>query len=363
MKTKILSLLLLLGVSFTAANATSPCTEIHVIPVQSTLQSCDGQSTQTVEVVIHNPEYCYSTITDITLSDTANFELNTSYGEVPCNSDTFSMRGYQFCTVGVTFKPTTSSGTFETDISVGSLAAPLTSATIDGEIVNSTSTCTCGNNGHHGKRCGSKGHHGSKCSKGNHGSKCGHKSNSCDNDNKCGSKGHHGSKCSKGNHGSKCGHKARKHNHSGNTCSTTCSIEPVKTLADASATNYLAGLNLTNPLGTSTISIVNGEVVFNNYNEQNDGLATFALDNTVNFVSMLTFTATIDNGLFMPILSGDDGVYLTNDVRTTNKYGFIFPDTFALDTLEFTTWGVSFTGTISGLSLTEITNENILEKE
>ncbi len=349
MKTKILSLLFLLGISFTAANATSPCTEIHVVPVQNTLQSCDGSVGQTVEVVIHNPEYCYSTITDITLSDSANFELNASYGEVPCNSDTFSMRGYQFCTVGVTFKPTTTSGTFETDISVGSVAAPLTSATINGEVVNSTS-CNCGGHGHHGNKCGSKGHHGSKCSKGDHGSKCGHKSNK------------YANKCSKGNHAHKRSHK-RGHSCQSTNTSRCCSIVPVKTLADTKATNYLSCLNLTNPLGTSFVSIVNGEVIFNNFNEQDSGRATFALNEPVNFVSMLTFDTTVENGLFMPFLSGDNGQYLTNDIRTTNRYGFIFPNDFIVDTLEFTTWGLSFTGSVSDLSLTEITNENILAKE
>ncbi len=77
---------------------------------------------------------------------------------------------------------------------------------------------------------------------------------------------------------------------------------------------------------------------------------------------MLTFTANVESGLFMPRMSGDDGRYMTTDVRTTKQYGFIFPNAFPLSELNFTTWGVSFTGSIVDLSVTEMTNTNLLSK-
>ncbi len=133
---------------------------------------------------------------------------------------------------------------------------------------------------------------------------------------------------------------------------------------DSSKTNYLANLNLLDPLlFASQINIVGDEVIFNNYNEQTAGLATFGLDETINFVSMLTFTANVDNGRFIPVMSGNNIDYLTNEVGITNKYGFIFPNNLSLDELDFTTWGLSFTGSVLDLSVIEVTNTNILNRE
>jgi len=135
-------------------------------------------------------------------------------------------------------------------------------------------------------------------------------------------------------------------------------------LFDSSKTNYLANLNLLDPLlFASQINIVGDEVIFNNYNEQTAGLATFGLDETINFVSMLTFTANVDNGRFIPVMSGNNIDYLTNEVGITNKYGFIFPNNLSLDELDFTTWGLSFTGSVLDLSVVEVTNTNILNRE
>ena len=148
------------------------------------------------------------------------------------------------------------------------------------------------------------------------------------------------------------------------TCTDESEIAHVEKLFDPNATNYLAGLNLVNPVEeTPQIAVVNNEVIFNNYNEQDIGLATFELDQTIDFVSMLTFTANVESGLFMPRMSGDDGTYMTTDVRKTLQYGFIFPDILPLSELNFTTWGVSFTGSVLDLSIVEVTNTNILEKE
>jgi len=493
MREKILLLLISLGLCFTALNATEDCSEIEVMAVQETLQSYSASESETVEVVIHNPDYCLSTITDITLSDSENFELDLDFGAVPCGSDNFSMRGYQFCTVGVTFKPVTSSGDFETDVVVSTTSTPVTSASIEGEVVvcdecnnddddddsdhdgcgcdDDDSSCGHGGHGHHGghgKGCGKghgghdkgcgKGHgghsgHGKGCGKGHgsHGNTCstedGHDGNGscshrhnrwCGYDRGHGTCGHkhsrrcggvdnghsgHGNTCGKGHgkrhggHGMSCGSKGhgghdkgcgKGHGGHGNTCSTghghdgngscghrhnrwcgydrghgTCGhkhnrwcgyeeddndnghscppLDPVKKLVDSDATNYINCLNLTNPVGTSVVEVYDDIVYFNDYNEKEVGLATFELDDVVDFSSMLTFTATIDEGLFMPRMSGDDGQYMTTDVRVTKQYGFIFPDDFDLTELNFTTWGRSFTGSIEDLSVTEVTNENLLD--
>ncbi|RUM65985.1 MAG: hypothetical protein DSZ03_01845, partial [Sulfurimonas sp.] len=135
MKEKILLLLVALGLSFGTLQATEECSEIEVVAVQETLQSYSASQSETVEVVIHNPDYCLSTITDITLSDSENFELDLDFGAVPCGSDNFSMRGYQFCTVGVTFKPVTSSGDFETEVEVSTTSTPVTCAVVNGDVV------------------------------------------------------------------------------------------------------------------------------------------------------------------------------------------------------------------------------------
>ncbi len=473
MREKILLLLISFGLCFTTLNATEECSEIEVMAVQETLQSYSASESETVEVVIHNPDYCLSTITDITLSDSENFELDLDFGAVPCGSDNFSMRGYQFCTVGVTFKPVTSSGDFETEVEVSTTSTPVTCASIEGEVVvcdecnsdddddddsdhdgcgcdDDESSCGHGGHGHHGghgKGCG-KGHggHGKGCGKNDRGhgngncghrhnrwcgydrgyGTCGHKHNrrcgGVDNGhsgygNSCGkghgkrhgrhgmsysSKGHsghgscgkghgghghhggHGKGCGKGHggHGS-CGHRHNRwcgydygygecqHRHNrwcgyeedddddnGHNCPP---LAPVKKLMDADATNYISCLNLINPVGTSAVEVYDEIVYFNSYNEKEVGLATFELDDVVDFTSMLTFTATIDEGLFMPRMSGDDGRYMTTDVKVTKKYGFIFPDDFDLTELNFTTWGRSFTGSIEDLSVTEVTNDNLLD--
>jgi len=44
------------------------------------------------------------------------------------------MRGYQYCTVGLTFKPTTTSGTFSTDIQVTDRDTGVHSVTVDGDV-------------------------------------------------------------------------------------------------------------------------------------------------------------------------------------------------------------------------------------
>ena len=370
MKTQILTILFLLGMSFGTANATLACTEIHVIPVQDTLQSCEDGQSATVEVVIHNPEYCYSNINSITLSDSANFELNTSFGAVPCGSDTFNLRGYQFCTVGVTFKPVTTSGTFETDINVGTIDTPIMTATIDGEVLDTIklTTCSCAKkhrNGKHGKSCdngkhGQNGKHGKSCDNGKHGQNGKH-GKSCDNG-KHGHNGKHGKSC--GNNGDNGKHGKSYSKRNNRICVTTCEVPKVETLYNADSTNYLANLNLLDSgLFASQISILGDTVMFDNYNENIVGLATFKLDQEINFTSMLTFTANIENGLFMPRMSGGTGTYMTTDIRKTQQYGFIFPSTIPLSTLNFTTWNLSFTGSIVDLSIVEVSNTNILAKD
>ena len=456
MREKILLLLISFGLCFTTLNATEDCSEIEVMAVQETLQSYSASESETVEVVIHNPDYCLSTITDITLSDSENFELDLDFGAVPCGSDTFSMRGYQFCTVGVTFKPVTSSGDFETDVVVSTTSTPVTSASIEGEIVicdkcnnddsdhdgcgcdDDDNSCGQGHHGGHGKDCnkGHSGHdttcdtedkhddnencshrHNRWCGYDNRRGTCGHKhsrrcggvdnehSNTCDkghgkrdrsraskrcsghsNNKSCTaghSRGGHGNTCSvehdndvKGNcnhrHNRWCGDDSgegtcgHKHNrwcgYDDSDDTHTCPpLAPVKKLLDDDATNYVNCLNLINPVGTSVVEVYDDIVYFNAYNEQEVGLATFELDDVVDFSSMLTFTATIDEGLFMPRMSGDDGKYMTTDVKVTKQYGFIFPDDFDLTELNFTTWGRSFTGSIEDLSVTEVTNENLLD--
>ncbi len=483
MREKILLLLISLGLCFTTLNATEDCSEIEVMAVQETLQSYSASESETVEVVIHNPDYCLSTITDITLSDSENFELDLDFGAVPCGSENFSMRGYQFCTVGVTFKPVTSSGDFETDVLVSTTSTPVASATIEGDVVvcdechddsdddsdhdgcgcddDDDSHCGHGNHGGHGKGCG-KGHgghggHGKGCGKGHgghggHGKGCGkghggHDKGHGGHGKGCG-KGHggHGNTCDTGyghNENGNCGHRhnrwcgydrgrgtcghqhdrrcggvdnghsghghhgrghGKRHAGYGQSCDTdsgssacghrhnrwcgydyrsgkcqhrhnrwcgydddsddehTCPpLEPVKKLLDDEATNYINCLNLINPVGSSVVEVYDDIVYFNDYNEKEVGLATFELDDVVDFTSMLTFTATIDEGLFMPRMSGDDGQYMTTDVKVTKAYGFIFPDDFDLTELNFTTWGRSFTGSIEDLSVTEVTNDNLLD--
>ncbi len=454
MKRSILIILFLLGMTFGTANACDSCEEIHVVPVQNTLQSCYGSQSETVEVVIHNPVYCGSTVDSITLSDTANFKLNTSHGAVPCASDSFSMRGYQFCTVGVTFKPVTTSGTFQTDISVNGSAMHLP-AIISGEVLDCCKECvgskcdgkitqlTLMNMGVSGQvtvtqkktnavifnehvdfgaeftfnGSDDKGTMGTEiyiaaggvqnvaihtsCSQtiapemifGNfkviegysrnggllatedcitNDKKPEHKKcekHSKHNVKKCEKHSKHDvKKCEK--HSKHDGKKCEKHSkYDGKKCDIivpkSCidegDIAHVEKLVDPNATNYLTGLNLLNPI--PQITVVNNEVVFNNYNEQDNGLATFGLDQTIDFVSMLTFTVNVNNGLFMPRMSGNDGRYMTTDVRKTNQYGFIFPNAMPLSKLDFTTWGVSFTGSIIDLSIIEVTNTNILAKE
>ncbi len=471
MRKKILLLLMTLGLCFGTLNATEDCSEIEVVAVQETLQSYSTSESETVEVVIHNPDYCLSKITDISLSDSENFELDLDFGAVPCGSDDFSMRGYQFCTVGVTFKPVTSSGDFETEVRVSTVSAPVACATVKGDVVicdecqndddddddDECGNCghgghgNCGHGGHgHGNMCGKghgrgghgncghgghgnmcgKGHgrggHGNMCRKGHghgeHGS-CNHRHNRwCGYDRGHGTCGHqhnrrcggmkngdggHGNMCGKGHghgghgncghggHGNMCGkghghggHGSCNHRHNrwcgydrgrgmcGHQHNRWCGYEedddnddahtcpplaPVKKLVDEDATNYINCLNLINPTGTSVVEVYDDIVYFNDYNEKEVGLATFELDSVVDFTSMLTFTATVDEGLFMPRISGDDGEYMTTDVRVTKQYGFIFPDNFDLTELNFTTWGRSFTGAIEDLSVTEVTNDNLLD--
>ena len=276
---KILLVISLLTLAFSSAQACEPCGEIKILPTQN-LESCPMGESKTVEVIIYNPEYCYSNITDITLSDDVNFDLNRSFGDVPCgDASTFNMRGYQYCTVGLTFKPTTTSGTFSTDIQVTDRDTGVHSVTVDGKV-------------------------------------------------------------------DVCCHSKHKRRH---WCSTN---------TDKKVVNYLENLNLIKPNPSTHVYVDNKTLVFDEYYEANEGLATIALDAPVNFLSRLTFDVNQSAGLFMPRLSGDDGSYYTTDIRKTNRYGFMFPTGKVLDELNFTTWGVGFTGVVSNLSLIEISDLN-----
>ena len=275
---KILFIVALLALAFSSAQACEPCGEIKIIPTD-TLEASPSKS-KTIEVLIYNPEYCYSNITDISVSDDANFDVNRSYGDVPCgDASTVSMRGYQYCTVGLTFKPSTT-GDFSTDIQVTDRDTGLHTATVDAK---SKSSCKIKFDKMFKKM-----------------------------------KGHKGSHCKLG-------------------CKTKV--------------NYLAGLNLVNPTNSSHVYVDNNTLVFNEYYEANEGLAVVALDDTVNAITRLTFDVNQTAGLFMPRLAGDNGTYYTNDIRHTNRYGFMFPAGNVLDELNFTTWSVGFTGVVSNLSL------------
>ena len=276
---KILLVLALLALAFSSAQACEPCGEIKILP-SAPLESCSTNGSKTVEVLIYNPEYCYSNITDITLSDDVNFDLNRSFGDVPCgNASTFNMRGYQYCTVGLTFKPTTTSGTFTTDIQVTDRDTGVHSVSVDGTV----------------KRC------------------CHRK------------------------------HKRRKY---------------CKSDRDKKVVNYLENLNLIRPIPSTHVYVDNKTLVFDEYYEANEGLATVALDDTVDFLSRLTFDVNQTTGLFMPRMAGDNGSYYTTDIRKTNRYGFMFPVGNPLHELNFTTWSVGFTGVVSNLSLIEISDLN-----
>ncbi len=274
---KILLVLSMLGLAFSSAQACQPCGEIKILPTQNLTTYPNGS--KTVEVLIYNPEYCYSNITDISVSDDANFDVNRSYGDVPCgDASTVSMRGYQYCTVGLTFKPTTDSGTFTTDIQVTDRDTGLHTATVDGKVVS--------------------------------------------------------------------------------YCDIRRALHKKKRGCAKAARNYLADLNLTRPVPSSHVYVENGTLVFNEYYEANEGLATIALDDTVDFLSRLTFDVNQSAGLFMPRLAGDNGSYYTNDLRKTNRYGFMFPAGKAMTELNFTTWSVGFTGVVSKLSLVQISDLN-----
>jgi hypothetical protein len=127
---------------------------------------------------------------------------------------------------------------------------------------------------------------------------------------------------------------------------------------DTTSVNYLASLNLVSPTPSTHIYVADNTLVFDEYYEANEGVATVALDSTVDFLSRLTFDVNQTAGLFMPYLAGDNGVYLTNDIRHTNRYGFMFPADKAMTELKFSTWGVGFTGVVSNLSLIEISDLN-----
>ena len=264
----------LLALAVSSVQACDPCDEIKIIPTGK-LETSPSKS-KTVEVIIYNPEYCYSNITDISVSDDANFDVNRSYGDVPCgDASTVSMRGYQYCTVGLTFKPS-STGDFSTDIQVTDRDTGLHTATVDAE---SESSCRI------------------KLDK----------------------------------------LKERMGNH----CKPSCETK----------VNYLAGLNLVNPQRSSHVYVDNKTLVFDEYYEANEGLAVVALDESVNAITRLTFDVDQTKGLFMPRMAGDNGSYYTNDIRHTNRYGFMFPAGNTLSELNFTTWGVGFTGVVSKLSL------------
>ena len=131
---KILLALSLLALAFSSAQAYDPSGEIKILPTKN-LESCPMGKSKTVEVIIYNPKCCPANITDITLSDDVNFDLNRSFGDIPCgDASLIDMRGYQYCTVGLTFKPTTTSGTFSTDIQVTDRDTGVHSVTVDGNV-------------------------------------------------------------------------------------------------------------------------------------------------------------------------------------------------------------------------------------
>ena len=275
---KIVLMGALLALAVSSAQATVPCSEIKILPT-GTLEASPSKS-KTVEVLIYNPEYCFSDITDISVSDDTNFDVNRSYGDVPCgDASTVSMRGYQYCTVGLTFKPSTT-GDFSTDIQVTDRDTGVHTATVDAE---SESSCKI---------------------------KLGDMFN-------------------------------KKKEHIARHCN----------LGAKSKVNYLAGLNLVSPESSSHVYVDNKTLVFNDYYEANEGLAVLALDESVNAISRLTFNVDQTEGLFMPRMAGDNGTYYTNDIKDTNRYGFMFPAGNTLNELNFTTWSVGFTGVVSNLSL------------
>jgi len=381
---KILLVLALLTLAFSSAQACEPCGEIKILPTQN-LESCPMGESKTVEVLIYNPEYCYSNITDITLSDDVNFDLNRSFGDVPCgDASTFNMRGYQYCTVGLTFKPTTTSGTFSTDIQVTDRDTGLHSVTVEGKvkvcchkIPKPVQECTTGT-------CDGKVTQLTLQNLGNAGTitvtekKTG---NEIFNDfvatgdtftfNGSDDKGTMGTEIYIAINGIE-----------NVAIHTSCSkpIGPDMVFGDfkvisgysrnggllggincpsnTSEVNYLASLNLVRPTSSTHVYVDNKTLVFDEYYESNEGLATIALDAPVDFLSRLTFDVNQTAGLFMPRVSGDNGSYYTTDIRKTNRYGFMFPTGKVLDELNFTTWGVGFSGVVSNLSLVEISDLN-----
>jgi len=279
---KVLSIFALLALAFSSVQACSPCGDIKILPTK-TLKSCANSQSETVEVIIYNPGYCYSNITDISVSDDANFDLNRSFGDVPCgDASTVSMRGYQYCTVGLTFKPITTSGTFTTDIQVTDRDTGVHTATVNAKV-----------------------------------SRCCHRHKICHRHKAC-------------------------HRH----------------ISQPVPVNYLANLNLVSPVPSTHVYVDNKTLIFNEYFEANEGLATVALDDTVDSISRLTFDVNKTDGLFMPRMAGDNGSYYTNDIRKTSRYGFMFPAGNPLHEINFTTWGVGFTGVVSNLSLIKVDDFN-----
>ena len=389
MKHTLLSLFLVLVAAFSSVQATTSCEDVKIVPLQKNLQSCDSNIT---EVIIYNPGYCYSKFTDISLTDAENFKLDVNYGTVPCGSLTPSTRGYEFCTVGVEFTPVTTSGDFTTDIQATQDSATF-SSTINGKVTT-CDTCTPRCHGHkhhkchshkhhkHHKSCDSKSYSHKSCGSKRYSHKsCGskrysHKScgskryshKSCGSKRyshkSCGSKRYSHKSCGSKSYSHKsCGSKRYSHkscgskNHGHKSCHSTCGSDNNDNQTQVK--NYLAGLNLIAPTNSSYVKVENDTLVFDNYNESTEGHAIVELDEVLNSSSMLTFNADIVDGLFMPIMYSDTGKYMTNDLRKTNTYGFIFPNN-ALNELLFTTWGVSFTGTLSNISLVEFKNEELL---
>jgi len=109
--------------------------DVKLSTKNSALTNCDSKT----EVIIYNSKSCVSIFENISLSDSANFTLDVNYGSVPCGDTSFNTQGYEFCTVGVEFLPTTDSGTFETTLQL----AEGISTTITGGIDSSCKTeCT-----------------------------------------------------------------------------------------------------------------------------------------------------------------------------------------------------------------------------
>ena len=126
--------------------------------------------------------------------------------------------------------------------------------------------------------------------------------------------------------------------------------------------NYLASLNLVTPTESTNVYVntENNTLVFNGYNPNSwEDRAVIQLDKVANSSTIMIFDANLTEGLFMPVMYSDDDYLMTTDVRHTKRYGFIFPNA-ALNELQFFTWGLDTTGTVSNMSLVDYINPDLL---